>query len=66
MGDVLSGIIGGLLAQGLNDVDAASLGVVLHGAAADRSVAENGERGLLATDLFAHLRRLVNGSITDN
>ena len=66
MGDVLSGIIGGLLAQGLNDVDAASLGVVLHGAAADRSVAENGERGLLATDLFAHLRRLVNGSIADN
>ena len=66
MGDVLSGIIGGLLAQGLNDVDAASLGVVLHGAAADRSVAENGERGLLATDLFVHLRRLVNGSMVDN
>ncbi|PCI43250.1 MAG: NAD(P)H-hydrate dehydratase, partial [Moraxellaceae bacterium] len=66
MGDVLSGIIGGLLAQGLNDVDAASLGVVFHGAAADRSAAENGERGLLATDLFAHLRILVNGSIADN
>jgi len=60
MGDVLSGIIGGLLAQGLNEQDAAALGVVLHGAAADRSAAESGERGLLATDLFDHLRHLIN------
>lgn len=61
MGDVLSGVIGGLLAQHLSIKDAAELGVWLHGKAADRAVAGNGERGLLATDLLPHLRRLVNG-----
>ncbi len=59
MGDVLSGVIGGLLAQGLSTIDAARLGVWLHATAADNAV-KVGERGLLATDLFPHLRRLVN------
>lgn len=59
MGDVLSGIIGGLLAQGHSLPAAACSGVWLHGAAADQA-AEQGERGLLATDLFLPLRRLVN------
>src|SRR6185369_467574 len=36
MGDVLSGIIGGLLAQGLSPAEAACLGAYLHGLAADR------------------------------
>ncbi len=61
MGDVLSGVIGGLMAQGLTPADAARLGVCVHGGAADRAAAVGGERGLLATDLMAHLRRLVNG-----
>ena len=61
MGDVLSGVLGGLLAQGLSLQDAAELGVCLHGHAADLAAAANGERGLLATDLLPHLRRLVNG-----
>ncbi len=61
MGDVLSGVIGGLMAQGLTPADAARLGACVHGAAADRAAAVGGERGLLATDLMAHLRRLVNG-----
>lgn len=60
MGDVLSGVIGGLLAQGLALVDAAKQGVMLHALAADAAAELGGERGLLATDLMLHLRRLVN------
>jgi len=59
MGDVLSGILGGLLAQGFSLGQAGRLGVSLHAAAADKA-AQAGERGLLATDLLPHLRRLVN------
>lgn len=59
MGDVLSGIIGGLLAQGFSLANSARLGVCLHGRAADLS-AHDGERGMLATDLLPHLRRLLN------
>ena len=61
MGDVLSGIIGGLLAQGLNSLDAARLAVCIHGDAADLA-AQKGERGLLASDLFSYIRKLVNPS----
>jgi hydroxyethylthiazole kinase-like uncharacterized protein yjeF len=61
MGDVLSGIIGGLLAQGLNSLDAARLAVCIHGDAADLA-ARQGERGLLASDLFSYIRKLVNPS----
>ena len=59
MGDVLTGIIAGLVAQGLGLCEAARLGVAIHAAAADLA-AGDGERGLLATDLFPHLRRLAN------
>lgn len=62
MGDVLSGVIGGLLAQGIPLADAAKLGVVLHASAGDLA-AKEGERGMLATDLFPYLRRLVNTSL---
>ncbi|WP_020676939.1 bifunctional ADP-dependent NAD(P)H-hydrate dehydratase/NAD(P)H-hydrate epimerase [Geopsychrobacter electrodiphilus] len=51
-GDVLSGLIGGLLAQGLTAFDAASLGAWLHGAAADHLAAEFGCAGILAGDLL--------------
>jgi len=60
MGDVLSGIIGGLLAQGLSLEDAACFGVELHGAAADIAAKQDGQRGLLATDLLLPLRTLLN------
>ena len=60
MGDVLTGIIAGLLAQGIALVDAARLGVCLHAAAADAVAATEGERGLLATDLMPRLHKLVN------
>ena len=56
MGDVLSGILGGLLAQKMSAADAACLGVYVHGAIAD-AVAVDGEIGLQAADLIAGLRQ---------
>ena len=50
-GDVLSGAIGALLAQGLAPFDAARLGVYLHGAAGDAVRERFGDAGLLASDL---------------
>lgn len=61
MGDVLSGIIAGLCAQGLSLADAAKLGVVVHSAAAEEMSSMIGERGLLASDLWAVLADYVNG-----
>ncbi|MES9876495.1 MAG: NAD(P)H-hydrate dehydratase [Candidatus Sedimenticola sp. PURPLELP] len=61
-GDVLTGIIGGLIAQGFDPADAAAAGACLHGAAGDR-VALVGERGMLATDLIPQLRKLVNPEV---
>jgi ADP-dependent NAD(P)H-hydrate dehydratase / NAD(P)H-hydrate epimerase len=51
-GDVLSGIIGGLLAQRLTPLDAATAGVYIHGAAGDFAVTELGETGLIAGDIM--------------
>jgi NAD(P)H-hydrate epimerase len=59
MGDVLTGVIAGLVAQGLRPEQAARVGAYLHGRAGDLA-AEAGERGLLATDLMPFLRKLVN------
>lgn len=50
-GDVLAGIIGALLAQGLRPADAARLGVYLHGMAGDAVRERLGDAGLLASDL---------------
>ncbi|QIK38208.1 NAD(P)H-hydrate dehydratase [Caldichromatium japonicum] len=60
MGDVLTGIIAALRAQGLAAEDAACAGVCLHAAAGDRAAA-SGERGLIASDLIAELRTLADG-----
>jgi NAD(P)H-hydrate epimerase len=54
-GDVLTGLIAGLLAQGLAPFQAACLGVYCHGAAADRLAPRYGDRGLLATDLLPEI-----------
>lgn len=51
MGDVLTGIIVSLLAQGLPPLDAALAGVYLHGMAGDFAAADVGERSLLAGDV---------------
>lgn len=58
MGDVLAGLTGGLLAQGLAGAAAARLAVCAHAAAADLAAAD-GLRGLLPSDLFLPLRRLL-------
>lgn len=61
MGDVLSGIIGGLLAQHFNLQQAAECGVYLHAVAADKAASlRGGERGLLASDLMPYLHQLIN------
>ncbi len=59
-GDTLSGMIGALLAQGLAPLDAARLGVWLHGHAADLVLAERGcEEGMTPTMLSANLGRAL-------
>jgi NAD(P)H-hydrate epimerase len=54
-GDVLTGLIAGLVAQGLEVLDAALLGVYLHGLAGDLAVLESGEVGMNAGDLVDFL-----------
>ena len=60
MGDVLTGCIAALLAQGMAAGDAASAGALLHAAAGDAAARDDGERGLLPSDLAPWLRRLAN------
>jgi NAD(P)H-hydrate epimerase len=55
MGDVLSGIIGALLGQGMSAADALKLGVFMHGNAADRLAARIGPAGYLAGELADEL-----------
>ena len=57
MGDVLTGIVGALLAQRMPPSQAAELGVYLHGAAGDRSACEVGRSGLLASDVADQVPR---------
>jgi hydroxyethylthiazole kinase-like uncharacterized protein yjeF len=59
MGDVLSGVIGGLLAQQIPLEISAKLAVLIHAMAGDLA-ARQGERGMIASDLFMFLRELVN------
>lgn len=59
MGDVLTGVIAGLVAQGMEPGIATVAGVYLHGYAADQCAGE-GERGMLAGDLLPVIRSLVN------
>jgi len=62
-GDVLTGVIAALLAQGLAPIEAARLGVWAHASAGDR-VAASGERGILASDLLSPVRDVINGIVT--
>lgn len=62
MGDVLTGVLAGLMAQ-YQDLDrVAQWGVLLHALAGDRA-AEMGERGLLASDLLNPLREIINSRL---
>jgi ADP-dependent NAD(P)H-hydrate dehydratase / NAD(P)H-hydrate epimerase len=60
MGDLLTGAIAALRAQGLDAFAAASCGALLHAIAGDAAACEGGERGLLPSDLLPHLRRFAN------
>ena len=60
MGDVLTGIIAGLAAQGFPLPDAAMLGACVHAYAGDQAVERGGERGLLASDLMPFIRAALN------
>lgn len=55
MGDLLSGIIAGLLAQGLDTYKAAQLGVMRHALAGDKSIAKTGKVSVLAMDLLGEV-----------
>jgi NAD(P)H-hydrate epimerase len=59
MGDVLTGIVAALLAQGLGKEASAVVGVEAHARAGDLAAC-SGERGTIASDLIAELRRVVN------
>jgi hydroxyethylthiazole kinase-like uncharacterized protein yjeF len=59
-GDVLSGIIGGLIAQGSDPYDAAVTGVYIHAAAGRRLSQRLGESGLLAGDLLMEIPLVMN------
>ena len=61
MGDVLSGLLGALLAQGQPLSRAAELGVAHHGRAAQMATAQQGEVGLLARDVARHVGRSLSG-----
>jgi len=65
MGDVLTGVIAALLAQGLNAWRAARFGVALHAQAGD-AAARGGEAGLIASELFPHLYALRNARTADD
>ena len=60
MGDVLTGVIAAMRAQHLSALDGAICGTLLHALAGDAAAGDGGERGLIASDLFPHLRRLAN------
>ena len=66
MGDILSGIIAGLLAQSaaydLSIHELVACAVFAHGRAADLAVVETGEKGLLATDLYPYLMRVLQSA----
>ena len=58
-GDVLTGIIVGLVGQGLRPTDAAVTGVYLHGLAGDSAAEIKGEHGLVAGDMIEELPRVI-------
>jgi len=59
-GDILAGMIGGLIAQGVNIKDASRLAVYIHGKAADNYVKNNGMRGMIASDILNEIPSLLS------
>ena len=63
MGDLLTGLVSGLVAQGMPETEAVVAAGIWHGRAGELAGNE-GERGTLASDLLPYIRQLVNGKIT--
>lgn len=59
-GDVLAGIIGGLLAQGMEPFDAAAVGVYAHACAGDKAAKHLGEHSVMAGDIAAYMGNTGN------
>jgi NAD(P)H-hydrate epimerase len=64
-GDVLTGMIGSLLAQGYGPTQAACLAVYLHGLAGDLAAAEKGEAGMIAGDLIEKIPEAIKQTMAD-
>ncbi len=62
-GDVLTGMIGGLVCQGFDILPSLQIAVYLHGLAGDEGVQEKGEKSLIATDIIEKIPALLKGSI---
>lgn len=60
MGDILSGLLPALIAQGLPPQQALTTAICLHSRAADQLATQNGTIGLTASDLIAPIRKLLN------
>ncbi len=62
-GDVLTGVIAGFMAQGIQAENAATLGVYIHGLAGDIASEEIGEYGVVASDISDRLGRAIKAVI---
>ena len=62
-GDVLTGMIGGLMCQGLDILPSLQASVFLHGLAGDKAASEKGEKSLVATDIIQCLPKVLQGRV---
>ncbi len=62
-GDVLTGMIGGLVCQGFDILPSVQIAVYLHGMAGDEGAQEKGEKSLIATDIIEKIPTVLKGSI---
>ncbi len=62
-GDVLTGMIGGLVCQGFDILSSLQIAVYLHGMAGDEGAQEMGEKSLIATDIIEKIPTLLKGMI---
>ena len=64
-GDVLTGLLAGLLAQGYSSEDAAMVGVYIHGLAGDLAAKELGNRAMIASDIINNIGKAFLSFQTD-